>query len=127
MRQLDINAECIDLVHSDENLSFSSCAEHPSGHALFLGDTDGKLVQLDLREKALVSEHDIHAKKVNCLSFSPASEHILLSCSTDTNVCLWDVRKLGRMDNVPIITFPHKNSVTSALFSPDGGKFASTS
>lgn len=115
------------FVHWDEELSFTCCAELPNSRALFLGDISGKLIKLDPRKKKLVSQKDIHALKVHCLSFSPANGHILLSCSSDTNVCLWDVRKFGHKDKIkPIVTYQHTKSVTSALFCPDGGKFATT-
>lgn len=58
---------------------------------------------------------DAHKREVNCLSFSPFSEFLLLTGSADTTVGLWDLRNL----KMKLHSFEsHLNQVFNVAWSP---------
>lgn len=62
-----------------------------------VGD-DRKLMIWDTREKDRkkpMHKVDAHKGEINCMSFNPFSEFILVTGSTDRTVALWDMRNLS--------------------------------
>ena len=73
---------------------------------------------------------------MNTLHFCAGSEWLLASASTDTTVCVWDVRKLSaaapataaRGVPKPLHEFAHSRGTQAAEWAPDGsGRLLSTS
>jgi WD repeat-containing protein 76 len=64
---------------------------------------------------------ELHDRKVNSLSLEPLHGRLLASSATDYNVCIWDVRKLGKGCK-PLETLEHNKSCQSAYFAPDGSQ-----
>lgn len=101
------------------------------GGCLALCRSDGVVVLLDPRApSASCASAQLHEKKVFSADFSPARPHLLASASLDRTVSLWDVRALGGKGGgkrpKPLATLEHGLSVTSARFSPDGGRLLTT-
>ncbi|KAJ6251220.1 wd40 repeat family [Anaeramoeba flamelloides] len=59
-----------------------------------VGD-DKKLGLYDIRQKKCTSCITAHSNEVNCLSFQPHYENYLLTSSSDQQIALWDIRKMG--------------------------------
>jgi histone-binding protein RBBP4 len=63
-----------------------------------VGD-DGHLLLWDVREEGDVPTHKVdkaHETDVNCLSFNPFNEFLLVTGGSDSTVALWDMRNLGQ-------------------------------
>lgn len=91
-------------------------ATHPH---LFGSVSDDKSLALwDLREspeKPMNRREDAHGAFVNCLSFSPHSEFLLLTGSADHMVALWDMRSLTK----PLHLFEgHRDEVFQVDWAP---------
>lgn len=63
-----------------------------------VGD-DFRLVLWDTRqdpETPMHTRNDAHSSFLNCLSFSPMNEYLLVTGSADHTVALWDMRNLKK-------------------------------
>jgi len=81
-----------------------------------VGD-DKKLLIWDTRQSPNKASHsvDAHTAEVNCLSFNPYSEFILVTGSADHTVALWDIRNL----KIKLHTFEsHRDEVFQVQWSP---------
>jgi hypothetical protein len=61
----------------------------------------------------------LHDKKVNALSLELSDGVRLASCSTDTTVCVWDTRALGKGAKASRL-LGHSKSCQMATWAPDG-------
>ncbi|KAF8962540.1 WD40-repeat-containing domain protein [Flammula alnicola] len=78
----------------------SALAFSPDGKYLASGDSSGKLILFDAKERKLVtSRWAHHTARINSLSWTSDSAHCA-SGSLDTHVYIWSVAKL--MKNIPI-------------------------
>ncbi|KIM46699.1 hypothetical protein M413DRAFT_440287 [Hebeloma cylindrosporum] len=78
----------------------SSLAFSPDGRYLASGDSSGKIILFDPKERKLVtSRWAHHSARINSLSWTSDSTHCA-SGSLDTHVYIWSVAKL--MKNIPI-------------------------
>jgi hypothetical protein len=110
---------------------------------LWVGGYEGDVWHVDTRlpPGAKAAGWAAHDKKVTALS-AQRGGHTLLSSSSDATVKLWDVRKLPRQQQLgaggksssskaaapsPLGLLAHGAAVSSAFFSPDGGRVVSTS
>ncbi|KAF7732080.1 hypothetical protein EC973_006335 [Apophysomyces ossiformis] len=96
------------------------------GHTFWFCTSDGEVGHYDLRArddssgKAIV--HSARDKKIGCIHLNPVHQHLLAASSNDRTVTLWDVRSMK--SNLQEIE--HGYSVTSAYWSPNGNKLATT-
>lgn len=94
-------------------------AWHMHHNSMFgsVGD-DRKLMIWDTREKDRkkpMHKVDAHKGEINCMSFNPFSEFILVTGSTDRTVALWDLRNL----NSKIHSFEnHADEILQVEWSP---------
>lgn len=88
-------------------------------HENFFGSVgdDKKLLVWDTRKATDSPAHSVlaHSAEVNCLSFNPFSEYILITGSADKTVGLWDLRNL----KMPIHSFAvHAGDINQISWSP---------
>jgi len=71
----------------------SALAFSPDGNLLAAGDSSGRIVLFDVKEKkAITSRWSFHSARVNSLSWTEDSQHCA-SGSLDTHVYIWSVQK----------------------------------
>ncbi|KJE93650.1 pre-mRNA splicing factor prp17 [Capsaspora owczarzaki ATCC 30864] len=74
--------------------------------------------------KRIVYSWTGHTKGVNAIRFNPGSAHLILSCSMDSKIKLWEMYHKRRC----IITYSgHEKAVRDVCFNNDGTKFLSAS
>ena len=93
-------------------------------NVIFVGGNTGKAVLLDRAEGRIIVQHPrLHKDKIQHAEFCPASDCLLLTCSNDHLVCLWDIRMLREVavegwKPVPLASMKHGAPVSSAYFDP---------
>lgn len=116
-----------DLMYclGEDNLDplFAICSVPGSPFGVYVGEGYGFLRMLDTREKKPTSCVQIHQKRINTIDLNRQSPWQMVTSSTDTTVCVWDVRKL-KNDRDRIGFVQHQKAVQSAEFSPSGSSIA---
>mmetsp|Transcript_54713 Transcript_54713/g.87442 ORF Transcript_54713/g.87442 Transcript_54713/m.87442 type:complete len:746 (+) Transcript_54713:42-2279(+) len=123
--------ECITSLESNLpitciafNKAETTALEHASNHncvqnnLLISGNIGGGIRLYDLNESKLVRNYGAHRCEVTDLDFFNFNNGttLLLSCSTDSNVKIWDTRSKSS-----VMAFKgHSNTVNCVDFSPDG-------
>jgi pre-mRNA-processing factor 17 len=74
--------------------------------------------------KKLIHTWEGHSKGISAIRWFPLTAHLLLSCSLDSKIKLWEVYNKRRM----VQTYAgHKQAVRDVCFNNDGTKFLSAS
>ncbi|KAF9898209.1 hypothetical protein BX616_004338, partial [Lobosporangium transversale] len=122
------------VVSPDVSDHLGSISIDSTGQQLWLADNDGAVTLKDIRtpKDEMVYRKILHEKKVGCVNVNPKYGHLIVTSSLDRTMKIWDVRTFGQYnkedDVIPELDgFPHRLSVTSAMWSPDGASIASTS
>ncbi|KAF9175168.1 hypothetical protein BGX21_007495 [Mortierella sp. AD011] len=121
------------VVSPDVSDHLGSISIDSKGQQLWFADNDGAVTLKDIRtpQNVMVCRKVLHEKKVGCVNVNPKYGHLIVTSSLDRTMKIWDVRTFGQYkDEEPIpelAEFPHRLSVTSAMWSPDGKSIASTS
>ncbi|MCO5604038.1 hypothetical protein L7F22_058195 [Adiantum nelumboides] len=128
VKRLDVETSMFDLMYTlEEDDVFSAISSLPgSPHCSYIGEGLGFLNMLDAREKASVSRGQIHRRRINTIDLSTQSPWLMVTSSTDSNVCVWDVRKM-KSDRDWLGRIQHQKAVHSAQFSPSGNSIATCS
>ncbi|CAF1441354.1 unnamed protein product [Rotaria magnacalcarata] len=106
-------------IYTGHTMVVEDVAWHSKHPTIFgsVGD-DRKMLIWDTRSNNYAqASHviDAHTAEVNCISFNPFSEYILLTGSADKTLALWDLRNL----KVKIATFEsHKDEIFQVQWSP---------
>ena len=120
VRSLDVEAGVSEEVLNWEGFrcsAFDFAEPGGSGGQIYASGTNGCLVLVDPRLKQGRSEeYVLHEKKVNTVSVDPGGSG-LLATSSQGEVCVWDVRRLGAK---AVRTLPHARACQAAYFAPDG-------
>ncbi|KAI1314333.1 hypothetical protein EDD11_002274 [Mortierella claussenii] len=122
------------VVSPDVSDHLGSVSIDSTGHQLWFADNDGAVTLKDVRtpKDEMVYRKVLHEKKVGCVNVNPKYGHLIVTSSLDRTMKIWDIRTFGQYkkeeDVIPeLAEFPHRLSVTSAMWSPDGASIASTS
>jgi len=93
----------------------------------YFSDTAGIFKFSDRRAgKDMVEEYQLHEKKIGSVSVC-YEENLLATASNDGSVCIWDLRRLSKVEPQAVHKLHFKRSVTSAYFHPqDTTKLIST-
>ncbi|KAI5080996.1 hypothetical protein GOP47_0004179 [Adiantum capillus-veneris] len=128
VKRLDVDTSMFDLMFTleDDEVLSAICSVPGSPHCSYVGEGLGFLKMLDTREKVPVSCGQIHQRRINTIDMSMQSPWLMVSSSTDTNVCVWDVRKMKRNQDM-LGQIQHQKAVHSAQFSPSGNSIATCS
>ncbi|KAH7331891.1 hypothetical protein KP509_20G055700, partial [Ceratopteris richardii] len=103
VKRLDVEISMFDLI--------TNCA--------YVAEGSGTLKMLDVREKKFSSSGLFHQRRINTIDISKQSPWLMVTASTDTDVSVWDVRKMKKSrDRIGHVQ--HKKAVHSAYFSPSG-------
>lgn len=127
VRKLDLEKKCFAYEWGDSEVEYSAMAIDGKSNRLYLGNTDGGLDLIDMREdgkrsKTLASAPIIHNRKVNTIHIDPLADHLVATSSTDATVAVWDMRKFGKKNPTPLSTGSHRQTCQSAYFAPDGSQ-----
>lgn len=126
VRQFDMRAATFsELFGTSDNVGITSMALNAEDPNTFLVSCeDGFIWSVDSRQassdNSKQSQFLLHEKKVNTVHQHPMFPFCIATASLDRTVCLWDMRKLKKADNVALVTMPHSRSVNCAYFSPGG-------
>ncbi|KFH69858.1 hypothetical protein MVEG_04662 [Podila verticillata NRRL 6337] len=123
------------VVPRDVNEHLGSVSIDSTGNHLWFADSDGGVSLKDVRtpKDQLVYRKLLHEKKVGCVNVNPQYSHLIATSSLDRTMRIWDIRNFASHkdeEDEPLeelAQFPHRLSVTSAMWSPDGNSIASTS
>ncbi|KAF9434556.1 hypothetical protein BGZ76_007816, partial [Entomortierella beljakovae] len=121
------------VVAPDASDHLGSISIDSQGQQLWFADNDGAVTLKDIRtpKDELVYRKVLHEKKVGCVNVNPKYGHLIVTSSLDRTMKIWDVRTFGQYNEEEPIPelgeYPHRLSVTSAMWSPDGRSIASTS
>jgi WD40 repeat protein len=124
VRAMDLEKQVFSevFVDADERSQTAMCA---SGRTLYTGNSAGGVTVLDTRtanKKAKPTVLHDKKKKVGTVDICPANAHLLLTCSNDMTVGLFDARKLKDA----LARGAHTKSVNSAYWSSSGSRVLST-
>lgn len=99
----------------------SAMDANAAGTAVAVAEKGGGVALLDPRTGELTTRGfvDAHARKPNCLSWEPGSEHCVVSSGTDGAVQVWDVRRWGPRAK-PASSATFAKSCQGAYFNPSG-------
>ncbi|KAF9336013.1 hypothetical protein BG006_009988 [Podila minutissima] len=123
------------VVPRDVNEHLGSISIDSTGNHLWFADSDGGVSLKDVRtpKDQLVYRKMLHEKKVGCVNVNPKHTHLIATSSLDRTMRIWDVRNFASHKEETdepleeLAQFPHRLSVTSAMWSPDGNSIVSTS
>ncbi|KAF9583590.1 hypothetical protein BGW38_009103 [Lunasporangiospora selenospora] len=121
------------VAASDASDHLGSISITSKGQEYWFADNDGAVTLKDIRtpKDDMVMRKILHEKKVGCVNVNPIHSHLIATSSLDRTMKIWDVRTFGKYkEDEPVAElaeFPHRLSVTSAMWSPDGASIASTS
>ncbi|KAF9901646.1 hypothetical protein EC991_005833 [Linnemannia zychae] len=121
------------VVSPDASDHLGSVSIDSTGQQLWFADVDGGVTLKDVRtpKDEMVYRKILHEKKVGCVNVNPKYGNLIVTSSLDRTMKIWDIRTFGQYkEDEPIVemaSFDHRLSVTSAMWSPDGGSIASTS
>jgi WD repeat-containing protein 76 len=122
LRRLDVEKGSFSLVWGDEEMEYSCFDVSADAATAMLGDNHGHLDVIDVRSGQRV--HDglhLHDRKINTVHLEPSAGTVVVTASTDSSVCLWDMRKLGPRAK-PVATANHRQTCQAAYFAPDGSQ-----
>ncbi|KAF9415647.1 hypothetical protein BGZ76_004766, partial [Entomortierella beljakovae] len=109
------------IVLSEHSEGISSLAYSPDGAYIVSGCTDGQLKLWEAATGTYIRTLDGHSKEISSIRYSPSGDYIITS-SLDFTVKLW-----RSTEDTSITLEDHKDVVTNAVFSQDGGMIASCS
>ncbi|KAG0287254.1 hypothetical protein BGZ98_004738 [Dissophora globulifera] len=121
------------VVKADASDHLGSISMDSTGQQLWFADNDGAVTLKDVRtpKDEMVYRKVLHEKKVGCVNVNPKYSNLIITSSLDRTMKIWDIRTFGQYKAdeaiAEIAEFPHRLSVTSAMWSPDGMSIASTS
>lgn len=118
------------VVPRDVNEHLGSVSIDSTGNHLWFADSDGGVSLKDVRtpKDQLVYRKLLHEKKVGCVNVNPKHSHLIATSSLDRTMRIWDIRNFASHKDETdepleeLAQFPHRLSVTSAMWSPDGKK-----
>ncbi|KAH7420491.1 hypothetical protein KP509_13G010000 [Ceratopteris richardii] len=128
VKRLDVEISMFDLMYSLDNDDIFSaiCTVPGSTNCAYVAEGSGTLKMLDVREKKFSSSGLFHQRRINTIDISKQSPWLMVTASTDTDVSVWDVRKMKKSrDRIGHVQ--HKKAVHSAYFSPSGSTIATCS
>ncbi|KAJ0409434.1 hypothetical protein P43SY_002324 [Pythium insidiosum] len=122
VREFDLTAAKFTELFAVESDTGITSMSPVAPDVYLLSCDDGVVCQLDRRAagKQKAVSFELHEKKINTVHAHPNAEHCFATASLDRTVSLWDIRKLSRSKNAPLVTMPHTRSVNCAYFSPTG-------
>lgn len=103
-------------VYTDLKESITDVDFHHKNPYLFGGSSDKMTVNLyDTRQDKATESVELHDDPINSLAFSPFSEFMFATASTDRSVAIWDTRNLKHRLHSLIA---HEDSITNVQWSP---------
>lgn len=144
IRSLDLTSGQTELIHTDDDAP--SCLamdeQSSSGLTFFVSNRNGQVYHIDTRLRSQVTRtFTAHPSKITSLSMRPGTSSFLTACGggdrkTVPCVKIWDSRKFSKHGDShssskiainALATIDHRNSISSASFSPNGEWIASVS
>lgn len=127
IRQLDIESSKFEVLYSTDDLLSAISFVPGNVHCIFHAEGEGRLKLLDTREgKSHKSGFELHERRINTIDFNLHSTSVMVTGSSDSTACVWDIRKLKNASSC-IMKVEHRRAVHSAFFSPSGSTLATCS
>ncbi|KAF8651464.1 hypothetical protein AX16_004763 [Volvariella volvacea WC 439] len=112
-----------EIFAMEEGFLIPSIDLTPTGHEMWISDSLGGAVHLDLREpKTAARRYELSGHKIGSVSVNPTRTHFLLTASNSRNLKIWDIRKLGKIPyakNPPTPSSDRDSSGNPALIDLD--------
>lgn len=129
VRTMDVTAEAFPETFASDDHLFHYLDVAPDGSMAYLATREGTVMSFDSREattRRKPDEFEVHDRKVGSVQVNPAAPHLLVTCSLDRTVRLWDVRKTKKTGATPVQSYTQGMGISSAFFSSDGQRFVTT-
>lgn len=126
IRSLDIEKETFDLLHSSD-ISIFSMSQRPNDvNNLYIGEGHGIVRIMDQRSPKTSFSWDLHKFRINTIDFNHENNNMMVTSSTDSTACIWDLRKVGKSRPKSLKLITRDRAIHSAYFSPSGRFLATT-
>ncbi|XP_076115962.1 WD repeat-containing protein 76-like isoform X3 [Mytilus galloprovincialis] len=114
------------MIYSTPDEVLLKSFDFMTADTLLVAQQDGCIALVDTRTSRRTAEnlYQLHQKSLRSVSVHPVQDSIFCTSSTDTTVCIWDLRKLkekGKSQSLDELS--HDKSINSAYFSPVTGKY----
>ncbi|XP_063398428.1 WD repeat-containing protein 76-like isoform X2 [Mytilus trossulus] len=126
VRCCDLQKGVFDEIYSTPDEVLLKSFDFMTAETLLVAQQDGCIALVDTRTSRSTAEnlYQLHQKSLRSVSVHPVQDNIFCTSSTDTTVCIWDLRKLkekGKSQSLDELS--HDKSINSAYFSPVTGKY----
>ncbi|GLJ43008.1 hypothetical protein SUGI_0892570 [Cryptomeria japonica] len=126
IRAMDVEKEVFDMVYKANDSIYAICSSS-SYQSIYFSEGYGTMKVLDKRVGGVSNSYSLHEKRINSIDFHPQKSHVVSTSSTDGRACIWDLRKMKKINTESLATVQHMRAVHSAYFSPGGDMLATTS
>jgi len=120
LRFLDVEKGVFGLSHHSMEDEYSAMDVAHAEGLVFLADNGGFLKRMDLKSGSVDPGLKLHSNKINSVQVEPSGRPLLATSSTDSSVCVWDLRKMGSKSQ-PLAQLLHGKSSHGAFWSPADG------
>mmetsp|Transcript_23933 Transcript_23933/g.57048 ORF Transcript_23933/g.57048 Transcript_23933/m.57048 type:complete len:547 (-) Transcript_23933:244-1884(-) len=117
LRLLDLERGVFRRCHRSEVADYSAMDCREREGAVRLGDSKGFVRTVDLGSGESGTPARLHDRKINSLQMEPSGRPLMATASTDGDVCVWDVRRMGPKAK-PLARLPHRKSCHGAYWDP---------
>ncbi|CAG2213561.1 PAF1 [Mytilus edulis] len=126
VRCCDLQKGVFEEIYSTPDEVLLKSFDFMTADTLLVAQQDGCIALVDTRTSRSTAEnlYQLHQKSLRSVSVHPVQDNIFCTSSTDTTVCIWDLRKLkekGKSQSLDELS--HDKSINSAYFSPVTGKY----
>ncbi|XP_005103511.1 WD repeat-containing protein 76 [Aplysia californica] len=100
------------------------------GNTMLVSQYSGMVSMVDTRTPGSSAEHEynVSRKSLRTVSVHPVDQHYFITAGVEAKINLWDLRNINAKTPKPLQTLSHHTkAISSAYFSPNGGKILSCS
>ena len=121
-------SEVFSVPEADDDLFRNFCF-YDTFQTLLVSQLSGNVSLVDVRTPKTSAEQvfKVSHKSLRTVSINPFQHDHFITAGTDTNICLWDMRKMNQKSPKPLqVLDQHTRAIASAYFSPSGHKIVSS-
>ncbi|RUS91166.1 hypothetical protein EGW08_001079 [Elysia chlorotica] len=121
-------SEVFSVPESDDDLLRNFCF-YDDFQTMLVSHFSGNVSLVDVRTPTTSAEQvfKVSHKSLRTVSINPVRPEHFITTGTDTNLCLWDIRKMNAKSPKPLqVLDQHTRAVASAYFSPQGQQIVSS-
>ncbi|GFO05548.1 WD repeat-containing protein 76-like [Plakobranchus ocellatus] len=120
--------EVFSVPEQNDDLFRNFCF-YDESRTMLVSHFSGNVSLIDVRTSNTSAEQvfKVSQKSLRTVSVHPTQRHYFITAGTDTNICLWDIRKMSQKSPKPLqVLSRHSRAIASAYFSPLGHKIVSS-